>query len=87
VEAHFPFEAGADNLVALARPAILINEEFGNQEQAQAVRPGCRVGQPREHEVENILRQVVLARRDEDLGPCYLVGAVIRGLGPRADQA
>ena len=51
------------------------------------VMPVGRVGQAGEHQMDDVLGQIVLAGGDEDLGAGDLVAAVAGGLGAGADQA
>ncbi len=59
--------AGADHAIARAGAALVVGQEFRHQEQADALHAGRRVRQAGEHQVDDVLRQVVLARGDEDL--------------------
>ena len=49
--------------------------------------PGGRVGQARQHQMDDVLGQVVLAGGDEDLGAGDAVAAVAAAARPGADQA
>ncbi len=48
---------------------------------------GRRVGQPRQHEVDDVVGEVVLAVGDEDLLPGDAIAAVARALGLGAQRA
>ena len=87
LDAHLVLDRAAADAVALAEAAVVAGEELRHQEQADAARAGGRVGQPREHEMHDVLGQVVLAGGDEDLGAGDPVAAVRRRLGAGADQA
>ena len=54
----------------LRGPTLLssLGQELGHQEQADALDALGRVGQAREHEVQDVFRQIMLAGADEDLG-------------------
>ena len=58
---------GADDVVALAERAVGVDEELRHDEERDALRAFGRIGQTREHEVDDVLGHVVLAERDEDL--------------------
>ena len=49
--------------------------------------PGGRIGQPREHEMDDVVGQVVLAIGDEDFLAGDAIGAVAGALGARAQRA
>ncbi len=86
LDAHLLFERPAGDGVARAERAVLADGELRHEEKADAARARGRIGQAREHEVDDVLGEVVLARGDEDLGPRDGVGALARGLGARADE-
>ena len=81
VNAHLVLDRAAGNGVALAERAVLIDQEFGHDEQRDAFHIVRRAGDLGEDQVDDVLGQVVLARRDEDLGPGDRVAAV--GLAAR----
>ena len=70
-----------------AQRAVVVHQSLGRQEQRQPARAGRRIGQPGEHEVDDVLRQVVVAPGDEDLLAGQGVAAVAVGLGARGDGA
>ena len=76
VDAHLVLEPAAVDAVALAEAAVGVRQELRHDEQRDALRAGRRVRQARQHEVDDVRRQVVLAGRDEDLVAGELVGAV-----------
>ena len=89
-DAHLVLDAGAADAVALAgTPAVrpLGGEELGHDEEADAARAGGGIGQLREHQMDDVLGQVVLAGADEDLGAGHAAAAVVCGHGPGANQA
>jgi hypothetical protein len=69
------------------RRAVRVRQELRHQEQRDALRAFRCVRQARQHQVDDVLRHVVLAGRDEDLRAGDLVGAVGLRLGLRAQQA
>ena len=64
-----------------------VDEELRHQEQRDALRAGRRIGQPREHEMDDVVGQVMLAIGDEDLRAGDAIGAVGGALGARAQRA
>ncbi len=74
-------------VVAGAERAIRIDREFGHQEQREAARAGGRVRQPRQHQVDDVVGEIMLPVGDEDLLPADPIGAVARALGLGAQGA
>ena len=64
--------------------AVVIDQEFRHQEQRNAARAGRRIGQPRQHEMDDVVGEIVLAIGDEDLLAEDAVGAVAGRLGAGA---
>ena len=84
VDAELVLDAGADDVVARAERAVGVGQELRHEEQRDAARAGRRVGQPRQHEVDDVFGEVVLAIGDEDLLAEDAVGAVAAPLGAGA---
>ena len=87
MDAHLVLDRAAGDRVALAEAAVVVDQHLGHHEQRDALRTvGCarRLGQ---HEMDDIVGQVVLAGRDEDLGAGDRIGAVRLRLRLGADQA
>jgi len=82
VQAHFFFDA-----VAMHTAAGAVRIELGHQEQRQAFGAGRGIGQARQHQVHDVVGQVVLTARDEDLGARKQVAAVRLRHGLGAAQA
>src|SRR5205823_1530361 len=57
------------------RPPSAFGTNFGPRNSELRLTPGRRVGQPGQHEVDDVLGQVMLAARDEDLGAVEPVAA------------
>ena len=78
--------AGPGNGLAV----LFLGQEFGHQEQRNAPDALRRIGQTGEHQMENVLGQIVLAGGDEYLGAGDPVGPVatnlVIGLGLGADE-
>ena len=77
---------GAAQVVALAERPVGIDEEFRRQKQRQAARAGRRVGQPRQHEMDDVVRHVVVAVGDEDLLAEQAIAPVAVALRPGPDR-
>ena len=75
------------HVVARARRAVRVEQEFRHQEQRNALRAGRRIRQPRQHEVDDVVGEVVLAVGDEDLLPDDAIAAVAGALGAGAQRA
>jgi hypothetical protein len=82
VQAHLLFDAVAYHLAALA-----VRIKLGHEEQAQPLGAGRCIRQPRQHQVHDVVGEVVLAARDEDLGAAQQVAAVGLRRGSGACQA
>ena len=84
LEAHLVLEVGDLSAVALAERAVLIHQVLGHQEHRQALGAGPGALRPGEHQVEDVLRHVLLAVGDEPLDALDVPGAVglLDRLGP-----
>jgi hypothetical protein len=82
VQAHLFFDALAVHCVARA-----IGQQLGHEHQRQTLRPGRRIRQPAQHQVNDVRRQVVFAARDEDLAAAHAEAAVGLRHGARAHLA
>ena len=84
VDAHLLLDRAAGNAVALAERTVVIDQHLGDHEQRDASRTVGRARRLCQHEVDDVLGQVVLAGRDEDLGAGDRIAAVALrfGLGP-----
>ena len=82
LDAHLVLDRHAPDAVALPEGAVVAHEVLGHDEAGDAPRAG---GGPRgagQHQVDDVLGQVVLAEADVDLGAGDAVGAVVVGDGP-----
>jgi hypothetical protein len=81
-------DRGGDDVVRLAERAVLVHPHLGNDEEREPLRPGGRALDAREHEVHDVVAEVVVARRDPALGAGDRVDVALEvpraGLG-RAD--
>ena len=82
VDAHLVLDRAADDAVALAGLALGVRQEFRHEEQRDALDPRRRALDAGEHEMDDVVGEVVLAGGDEDLLAGDGVGAV--GLWDRA---
>ena len=67
LDAHLVLDRAAGHAVAFAHLSTFVNFILRHDEQRDALDAGRRVRQAREHEVHDVLGQVVLAGGDEDL--------------------
>ena len=82
VDAHLVFERAAIDRIALAELAIGTDLVLRHDEQRDAlVALGC-IGQARQHQMQDVVGQVVLAGGDEDLLPGELVAGRRRWVRP-----
>ena len=86
VDAQLVFNRGAPDIIALAQGAIVVDEELRHDEQRDALDPGWRIGRARQHEVDNVLGQVMLAVGNENLLPENPESAVTLRNGAGIDQ-
>ena len=87
VDAHLVLDAATTHRVASGQAAVGIDVELGHHEQRDALGAGHRVGQPRQHQVDDVRYQVVLTAGDEDLGAGDGVIALAVGFGAGLEQA
>ena len=87
VDAHLVLEAAAIDRVAGTERAVGVDQELRHHEQRDALGAGRRVRQPSQHQVDDVLGQIVFTGRDEDLVAGELVGAVALRFGPGAQHA
>ena len=87
MDAHLLFERAAGHCVALAERAVGLRQNLRRDEQRDAARALRRAFDARQHEMDDVGGEIVLAGRDEYLGAGDLVAAVglLRRLG--AEQA
>ena len=67
VDAELVLDRGALHLVPLPRRAVGVHQELRHEEQRDAAHALGRALHAREHEMDDVLRQIVLAVGDEDL--------------------
>src|SRR5690606_24037296 len=87
LDAHLVLDRATAHRVAFADAAVAADLELRGEEQRDALGPGRRVGQLGQHQVQDVVGEVVLAGGDEDLGAGDRVAAVVAGLGAGAQQA
>ena len=87
VDAELVLDRMRAHVVALAERAVGLEQEFRHQEQRNAARAGRRIGQPRQHEMHDVVGEVVLAIGDEDLLARDAIAAVAGAFGARAQRA
>ncbi|MCY1519841.1 hypothetical protein D9M68_546050 [compost metagenome] len=87
LDAHLVFDRTAGQGVLLTERTVGVDHELGHQEQRDAFRAGRGIRQLGQHQVDDVLGEVVLAAGDEDLGAADLVAAIGLRLGLGADDA
>ena len=83
--AHLVVEPGQDDVVALAQRAVLVHQELRHDEQRDALHAGRTAGDLGQHQVDDVLGQLVVAAGDPHLVAGQPVGAVVLRLGPGGD--
>ena len=86
VDAHLVLDRAADDAVALAGRAVGVRQELRHDEQRNALDARRRALDAGEHEMDDVVGEVVLAGGDEDLLPGDGVGAVRLRDGLRLDE-
>ncbi len=86
VNAELRLKPGADDVVPRADRAVLADEEFRHEKKRYPLRPRRRVGEPGEHEVDDVLGNIMLAVGDEYLLPEEAVGSIAARLCPRRER-
>ena len=61
MNAHLVLDGTASNAITVAQGAVFQHVEFWNDEQGDAFDPDRCIGQPCQHDVNNVFGQVVLA--------------------------
>ena len=69
VDAQLVFQRGAADLVGLAQGAVAVDQHLGHDVERNALDPRRPVGAPRQHHVDDVLGQVVIAVGDENFSP------------------
>ena len=82
LQAHLVLDVGGDHPVPLAERAVLAHQVFGHQEHRQALGARAVSLRPGQHQVEDVLGQVVLAAGDEPLDALDVPGPVGLRYGP-----
>ena len=83
MDAELVLDAAAEDVVACTEAAVGIDQEFRHKEKRQAARASRRIRQSRQHEMDDVVREIVLAIGDEYLGAEDAVGAVAGRFGAR----
>ena len=76
VDAQLVFQRYAAHIVTRAQAAVGVHHELGHDEQRDALHASRGVGQTGQHQVDNIVRHVVLAPGNEDFLAADLVAAI-----------
>src|SRR6202046_4073167 len=76
MNAHLVLDRAANNAVAFANAAIRVRQELRREEERDALRARRRPVDAREHEMNDVVRQIVFTSRDENLLACDRVRAV-----------
>ena len=87
VNAELVLDRMRARVVALPGRAVGVEQEFRHEEQRNALGSRRRVGQPRQHEMDDVVGEIVLAVGDEDLLAGDAIAAVGCALGLGAQRA
>ena len=83
MQSELALQTCASQIVGDSERSVEIDKDLRDEEQRYAARPGGRVGQAGQHQMNDVLRQVVIAKADVDLLPGDRVGAVSFARRPR----
>ena len=81
MNAELVLDAHAGEVVALAERAVVVDEKLRDDEEADALRAGRRTRGPGEHQVHDVVGDIMLTPGDEDLLTEDAPGAVVGRLG------
>ena len=87
VDAHLLLDRAAGDAVGRTGGAVLLERPLRHEEEADAAHAGRCVRQLRQHQMDDVLGQVMLAGGDEDLGAGDRVAAFVRRHCLGADEA
>ena len=87
VDAELVLDRMRAHVVARAERAVGVHQEFRHEEERNAPGAGRRIGQARQHEMDDVVGEVVLAVGDEDLLAVDAIAAVAGALGLGAQRA
>ncbi len=73
---HLMFERMGAYIITFAELPIFFEHEFWHEEERDALGAGRRIGQARQHEMDDVVGEIVLAIGDEDLLPEQTIAAV-----------
>ena len=76
VDAHLLFDLAADDAIAFAERAIVLDQEFRHNEERNALGALRRTFDAREHQMDDVVREIVLTGGDENLLAGDAIGAV-----------
>ena len=76
MDAHLVLDRAAGHAVARAERAVGVDEELRHDEERDALGARGRALDAGEHQMDDVLGEVMLAGRDEDLGAGDRIGAV-----------
>jgi len=86
LDTHLVLQRAAGDCVARPQATVIATFELGHQEQADATHPGRRIRQARQHQMDDVIGQVLVAAADEDLAAADAVAAIALRLGAGAQQ-
>ena len=76
MDSHLFLDAGANHVVGLPRAAVLVDPDFGNKEDGDALGAGRVPLNPGQYRMDNIVRQVMFAIGDKDFVSADGIGSV-----------
>ena len=74
--AHLVDQAAERDVVARAQRAVFVHQELRHDKQADAFAAGRRIGQARQHQMDDVLDKIMVARADENFVTAQAVSAI-----------
>ena len=87
MNAQFVLDRVRAHIIARAKRSVCLDQKLRNEKQRNAARTGRRIGQSREHKMNDVLGEIVLAESDEDFLALDAVGTVAGTVSARAQRA
>ena len=87
LDPHLVLKRGGHHPVVIAQRSVRIGQVFGHEEQADPLNARRRIGQAGQHQMDDIIRQIVVAAADENLVAADAEAVTIgHGLGAELPQ-
>ena len=75
-DAELMFDTRTDDIITRAKRSVSVDQKLRHQKQRNSARASWRIGQAREHEMDDVLRHLMFAVGDKNLGARNCVAAI-----------